>query len=74
MPVIVAAVLLCLAVANVGLRRSFAGEVEDGVLWTGVGGEVVASAIAEDGPGRRAGVKVGDVIESYENREVKRTL
>jgi hypothetical protein len=51
MPVIVAAALLCLAVANVALRRSFEGEVEDGVLWTSAGTEVIASAVAEDGPG-----------------------
>lgn len=60
MPVVVAAVLLCLAVANVGLRRSFAGEVEDGVFWAAEGGDVVARAIAEDGPAARAGLRAGD--------------
>jgi two-component system, NtrC family, sensor kinase len=71
MPVMVAAILLCLAVANVGLRRSFEGEVVDGVLWTSEGADVVASAVAEDGPGARAGVRVGDrllAIESAEER------
>nr|MBA3949000.1 PDZ domain-containing protein [Acidobacteriota bacterium] len=60
MPVIVAAALLCLAVANVGLRHSFAGEVEDGVLWIGEGGDVVARDVADGGPGGRAGVQPGD--------------
>lgn len=70
MPVIVAAALLCLAVVNVGLRRSFEGEVEDGVLWASDGGEVVASAVAEDGPGARAGVRVGDRLLAIDDRPV----
>ncbi len=70
MPVIVAAILLCLAVANVGLRRSFAGEVEDGVLWTGEGGDVVASAVADNGPGLRAGVRVGDQLLAIDGRHI----
>jgi len=70
MPVIVAAALLCLAVANVGLRRSFSGEVEDGVLWSGDGGEVVASAVAEDGPGARAGVRIGDRLLAIDGRHI----
>ncbi|MEX2273889.1 MAG: ATP-binding protein [Vicinamibacterales bacterium] len=69
MPVGVAAVLLCLAVANVGLRRSFEGEVEDGVLWS-EGTEVVASDVAEDGPGARAGVRVGDRLLAIDGRPV----
>lgn len=70
MPVIVAAALLCLAVVNVGLRRSFEGEVEDGVLWASDGSEVVASAVAEDGPGARAGVRVGDRLLAIDDRPV----
>ena len=70
MPVIVAAVLLCLAVANVGLRRSFQGEVEDGVLWISEGTEVIASAVAEDGPGARAGVRLGDRLLAIDDRPV----
>src|SRR5688500_12431774 len=70
MPVLVAAALLCLAVANVGLRRSFEGEVEDGVLWIGEGAEVVASAVAEDGPGARSGVRIGDRLLAIDGRPV----
>lgn len=70
MPVVVAAALLCLAVANVGLRRSFQGEVVDGVLWSSEDGDVVASEIAEDGPGARAGVRVGDRLLSIDRRPV----
>src|SRR5687768_9162145 len=70
MPVVVAAALLCLAVANVGLRRSFEGEVEDGVLWTSEGAEVVASSVAEDGPGARAGVRIGDRLLAIDGRPV----
>ena len=70
MPVMVAAALLCLAVANVGLRRSFEGEVEDGVLWASEGAEVVAASVAEDGPGARAGVRVGDRLLAIDDRPV----
>jgi len=70
MPVMVAAALLCLAVANVGLRRSFEGEVEDGVLWTSEGADVIASAVAEDGPGARAGVRVGDRLLAIDGQRV----
>src|SRR5687768_6453662 len=70
MPVVVDAALLCLAVANVGLRRSFEGEVEDGVLWTSEGAEVIASAVAEDGPGARAGVRVGDRLLAIDDRMI----
>ena len=70
MPVVVAAALLCLAVANVGLRRSFQDEADDGVLWSSVDGDVVASEVAEDGPGARAGVRVGDRLLSIDGRPV----
>ena len=70
MPVVVAAALLCLAVANVGLRRSFDGEVGDGVLWSSEGAEVVASSVAEDGPGARAGVRLGDRLLALDGRPV----
>ena len=70
MPVVVAAALLCLAVANVGLRRTFEREVEDGVLWLAEGAEVVASSVAEDGPGARAGVRVGDRLLEIDGRPV----
>lgn len=70
MPVAIAAALLCLAVANIGLRRSFADEVEDGVLWRMEGAEVVASDVAEDGPGADAGVRVGDRLLAIDDRPV----
>ena len=70
MPVVVAAVLLCLAVANVGLRRSFGGEVEDGVYWASQGGDVVATAVAEGGPGARAGVQIGDRLLLIDDQPV----
>ncbi|MDQ3070018.1 MAG: ATP-binding protein [Acidobacteriota bacterium] len=73
MPVIVAAALLCLAVANVGLRRSFEGEVEDGVLWAHEAGAIVAKDLAEGGPGARAGVRIGDRLLQIDGRDVSAT-
>ncbi len=70
MPVLVAAALLCLAVVNVGRLRSFGAEVEDGVLWSSDGADVIASDLAEDGPGARAGVRVGDRLLTIDGRAV----
>ena len=70
MPVMVAAALLCLAVLNVGLRGSFEGEVDDGVFWSGEAAEVIASDVAEDGPGGREGIRVGDRLLAIDGRSV----
>jgi PAS domain S-box-containing protein len=57
---LVAAVLLCLAVANIA--RSSWTEPEDGVLWTIEADEVTARAVAPETPADKAGIRAGDVL------------
>src|SRR4029453_14448082 len=57
----VVALLLCLAVANITVRRSWS-EMEDGVLWLTEGDQVVARAVAERSPAERASLQTGDIL------------
>src|SRR5215207_3908734 len=59
MAVVVA--LLCLAAANIQLRWTWS-EMEDGVLWTEVGGDITAVEIQRPSPAARADVRPGDVL------------
>src|SRR5215204_2023557 len=70
MAVVVA--LLCLAAANLHLRWTFV-EMEDGVLWANVAGDVVAKEIVPDSPGARAGIRRGDVLVAVDRREILTT-
>jgi PAS domain S-box-containing protein len=70
-PLLVLAVLLCLGAANVALRATW-HEVEDGVLWTDQGGNVVAGDIAPRTPAASAGLKRGDVLVAIDNTAVLR--
>ena len=45
-------------------------ELEDGVLWKLSGGAVVASEIARDTAGDRAGLRRGDILQAIDGREV----
>jgi len=45
----------------------------DGVWWTDSGGRLLAKQVEADGPGARAGVKVGDQLTAVNGREVKNT-
>jgi PAS domain S-box-containing protein len=58
----VVALLLCLAAANIIYVRASWTELEDGVLWKEEAGSVIAKQVA-DGPGKRAGLKAGDILE-----------
>ncbi len=71
MAVAVTAVLLALVAANV-VSRSTWREVEDGVLWEARAEGVVASAIASDGAGARAGFREGDVLVAINGRGIDR--
>jgi PAS domain S-box-containing protein len=45
----------------------------DGIWWTDSGGRLVAKQVEPDGPGARAGAKVGDQLTAVNGREVKNT-
>jgi PAS domain S-box-containing protein len=68
LPVGVAAVLLCLAVANFAVLMTWR-EVEDGVLWMPSGGEVAAREIAPGSPAEGA-IHVGDTLIAIDKRAV----
>src|SRR5918999_2721547 len=67
MAVVVA--LLCLAAANLQLRWAWS-ELEDGVLWDDINGEVVAKDIAPGTPAASAGIRQGDVLSALNGAEV----
>ena len=62
LPVAVAAVLVCLAILNIALVRSWRAEADDGILWQTRAGDVVAVEIAPKLAGDQAGVRPGDVL------------
>ena len=66
---LVVAALLCLAVANIHVRWTW-HELEDGVFWTEIGGEITAKEVAEESPAARAGLRSGDVLLAIDEREV----
>src|SRR5665213_4599946 len=68
---IVVAGLLCLAIANI-VQRATWSEMEDGVLWHMVGGDVVADQIAPRTAADRAGLKPGDVLQEIDDQPVDR--
>jgi predicted metalloprotease with PDZ domain len=55
------AALLCLAIMNMSARATWT-EMEDGVLWTSTGADIVAKEVAPGSPGERAGIRVGDLL------------
>src|SRR5919112_356113 len=61
--------LICLAVANIVQRASWA-EVEDGVLWRAAAGDVVAQEIAPGSAAAKAGIKPGDVLLAIDGRPI----
>jgi PAS domain S-box-containing protein len=73
LPVAVAAVLVCLAIINMALVKTWRGEPEDGVLWgqDAPGANVVAREIDPDGAGAKGGVRPGDVLLRIDGTEVR---
>src|SRR5215467_12408671 len=71
---LVVVALLCLAALNIVQRASWS-EVEDGVLWRGHDGEVVAAEVAADTAAARAGIRPGDILHaSGEGTQLSYTL
>jgi PAS domain S-box-containing protein len=70
LPLFVLTALLCLGAANIALRATWR-EVEDGVLWTGRDGGVVATDIAKGTPAEAVGIKRGDVLLAIDNEPVQ---
>jgi PAS domain S-box-containing protein len=69
LPVAVGAVLVSLAAVNIVLVKTWRGELEDGVLWTKSGANVLATAVAPEAAGAVAGIQVGDVLLQIDGRE-----
>jgi two-component system NtrC family sensor kinase len=64
----VVASLVVLAVLNISVKGWT--EMEDGVLWSARGNDVVATVVAEDSPGQRAGLRPGDAVIRIGERHV----
>jgi two-component system, NtrC family, sensor kinase len=62
--------LVVLAALNISIKGWT--EMEDGVLWTGNGSDVVASVVQADSPASRAGIKPGDVLLRIDAKLVQR--
>ncbi len=58
---VVVALLLCLAMANIYVRSTWS-EPEDGVRWATTPDGVVAQEIATGSPAERAGIRAGDIL------------
>jgi hypothetical protein len=71
LPVVVAAVLVCMAIVNIALVKAWNGELDDGVLWEKSGENVVAADIAPGFAGDRAGVKAGDTLYQIDDQEIR---
>jgi two-component system NtrC family sensor kinase len=68
----VAAALVCMAIVNIALVKAWVGELDDGVLWArGADNVVVADDIAPGFAGDRAGVRIGDTLESIDGQDVR---
>ncbi|MEZ5316457.1 MAG: ATP-binding protein [Vicinamibacterales bacterium] len=75
LPVAVAAVLVCAALINVALVKTWRPEPEDGVLWgrRADGVNVVALEVPAGSPGAQAGIEPGDLLIAIDGREVTST-
>jgi two-component system, NtrC family, sensor kinase len=62
------AVLVVLAALNIALQGWT--EMQDGVLWVNNGSDVMASALSQDSPAGRAGVRLGDAVLSIDGRRI----
>jgi hypothetical protein len=67
---LVVAALLCLAILNIVVRANWM-ELEDGVLWSVSGDDVVASEIAPGSPAERAGIRRNDILLTIDNKNLK---
>jgi two-component system, NtrC family, sensor kinase len=71
LPVAVAVVLVCLAVLNMALVKTWPGEPEDGVLWESGGVAARAAEVAIGSAAHRAGIKPGDLLWKLDDKEIK---
>jgi two-component system, NtrC family, sensor kinase len=69
LPVGAAALLLCLAVANIAGRATW-NEADDGVLWAPAGTEIVARELAPGSAAKAAGLQPGDTLLAIDGRAV----
>jgi len=70
LPVVVAAALLCLGIANISARATL-HVVEDGVLWKGQPEGVIAADVAPGTGASAAGIRRGDVLIAIDGRPVQ---
>ena len=72
LPVAVAVVLVCLAVLNMALVKTWPGEADDGVLWqsSGPNTPVIATDVARGSAGARAGIQKRDELLLLNNQDV----
>ena len=72
LPVVVAVVLVCGAVLNMALVKTWPGEAEDGVLWGEKGIEIIAADVASGSAAERAGLRRGDVLVTLNDESITR--
>ncbi|HET7218539.1 MAG TPA: PDZ domain-containing protein, partial [Vicinamibacterales bacterium] len=65
---LVVAALVVLAVMNISVKGWT--EMDDGVLWTSNGSDIIASEVAPGTAGSRAGLRPGDTLLAIDNRSV----
>ncbi len=71
LPVAIAVVLVCLAILNMALVKTWRGEPEDGVLWAQDHANVIAREVAPRGAGALAGIAPRDVLLKIDNKVIE---
>jgi hypothetical protein len=71
LPVAIAVVLVCLAVIDIALVKTWRGEPEDGVLWAQEHANVIAREVAPQGAGAAAGILPRDVLLKIDDKVIE---
>jgi two-component system NtrC family sensor kinase len=70
--VAVVAMLLCLGITNMSVRATWT-EMDDGVLWSLSGTDIVAKEVVPGSPADRAGIRADDLLLQIDNKPLAST-